>query len=126
MCSPLIESGSLDLLTYGYLAASLATLLAAAGAAVCAIRRRWQPALTLARFAVLGGAAGVVLGVLFVVVGVSLIADSGSASRATALGATISCAMNCGVFGFVFVLAGVVLWHVARRKVRRAPPDNYR
>jgi hypothetical protein len=98
---------------------SWSAVAALAVAIAAAVSRRWRLALLLSR--VVAAAGPLILAVsLFSFVGAPLAGGAGAdpAMRAVALSGGVSNGLNCGALAFAASLPAMVVWAIARRRLR--------
>jgi hypothetical protein len=101
--------------------ASWGAVAALAVAIAAAVSRRWRLALRLSRAVAVAGPLVLAVGLIaFVVAPLAGNAASDPSTRAAVLAGGVSNGLNCGALAFAAALPAMVVWAVARRRVRAA------
>jgi hypothetical protein len=87
------------------------------GALVASVLRRWRQAATMSCVVVLLTPMVLVVSAIGFI-GVPLVFPGGPAAKAIALAVGVSETLNCGVVAYLSFLPAVVLWVLARQRLR--------
>ncbi|HEY7375330.1 MAG TPA: hypothetical protein VIF57_24435 [Polyangia bacterium] len=99
--------------------ASWGAVAALAVAIAAAVSRRWRLAFLLSRVVAVAGPLVLAASLIpFVVAPLAGDAGSDPSARAATLAGGVSNGLNCGVLAFAAALPAMVVWALARRRVR--------